>query len=272
VLGFGCWILSLPFFPPPAFAQAASVPAIRCLTPDGGRQPSFFPDGKRIVYVHETSEGQEHLMILDLATGKATRVGKIDGADHPTVSPDGKWIAYAAGPIFARQIWVVEVATGKARQLTTGFAGRGSPNWADGGRKILFSLSKEKKQSWTKLDPFKSPPAAEELKPLGPGRVTVSASGKLFALVTTDERGSNHLRILRPNGSTVAEMSFASGSASSAHKMVDPRRFYRNTRSDKISTTARPFRPDEFILMSAGWDSEYGTADDICNYEWKYRE
>lgn len=64
----------------------------------------------------------------------------------------------------------------------------------------------------------------------------------------------------------------ASGSASSAHKMVDPRRFYRNTRSDKISTTARPFRPDEFILMSAGWDSEYGTADDICNYEWKYSE
>jgi hypothetical protein len=54
--------------------------------------------------------------------------------------------------------------------------------------------------------------------------------------------------------------------------MVDPRRFYRNTRSDKISTTARPFRPDEFILMSAGWDSEYGTADDICNYEWKYSE
>lgn len=64
----------------------------------------------------------------------------------------------------------------------------------------------------------------------------------------------------------------ASGSASIAHKMVDPRRFYRNTRSDKIPTTARPFRPDEFILMSAGWDSEYGTADDICNFEWRYSD
>ena len=61
-------------------------------------------------------------------------------------------------------------------------------------------------------------------------------------------------------------------SPSSAHGMADPRRFYRNTRSDKISTTSRPFRPDEFILISAGWDSEYGTADDICNYEWKYSE
>jgi type II secretory pathway pseudopilin PulG len=48
-------------------------------------------------------------------------------------------------------------------------------------------------------------------------------------------------------------------------------RFYRNTQSDKISTADRPFRPDTYILISAGWDGEYGTADDICNFEWKYR-
>jgi type II secretory pathway pseudopilin PulG len=49
-----------------------------------------------------------------------------------------------------------------------------------------------------------------------------------------------------------------------------PDRFYKNTQSDKISTTSRPCRPDSYILMSAGWDGEYGTADDIYNYEWKY--
>ncbi|MEN6577082.1 MAG: type II secretion system protein [Phycisphaerales bacterium] len=64
----------------------------------------------------------------------------------------------------------------------------------------------------------------------------------------------------------------APGSASNSHSLSDPVRFYKNTRSDKITTTARPFRPDEFILISAGWDNEYGTADDICNYEWKYRD
>jgi type II secretory pathway pseudopilin PulG len=48
-------------------------------------------------------------------------------------------------------------------------------------------------------------------------------------------------------------------------------RFYKNTQSDKISTTERPFNADKFILMSAGYDGEYGTADDICNYEWKYQ-
>ncbi len=56
------------------------------------------------------------------------------------------------------------------------------------------------------------------------------------------------------------------------HNLTDPQRFYRNTKSDKIITTDRPVRPDSYLLISAGWDGEYGTADDICNFEWKYRE
>ncbi len=49
-------------------------------------------------------------------------------------------------------------------------------------------------------------------------------------------------------------------------------RFYKNTQSDKISTTSRPFNADKFILISAGYDGEYGTADDICNFDWKYED
>lgn len=47
-------------------------------------------------------------------------------------------------------------------------------------------------------------------------------------------------------------------------------RFYMNTQSDKITTTERPYNADKFILISAGYDGEYGTADDICNFDWKY--
>jgi hypothetical protein len=63
-----------------------------------------------------------------------------------------------------------------------------------------------------------------------------------------------------------------SGGVSTNHLMAQPTRFYRNTQSEQIVTTMRPFRADTFILISAGWDGEYGTADDICNFEWKYRE
>jgi len=53
-------------------------------------------------------------------------------------------------------------------------------------------------------------------------------------------------------------------------------RFYMNTTNEKVlsTTTAavRPYRADTYILISAGYDGEYGTPDDICNFDWRYRE
>ena len=54
--------------------------------------------------------------------------------------------------------------------------------------------------------------------------------------------------------------------------VLDMIRFYRNTRNEKITTLSRPYREVSFILMSAGFDGEYGTSDDIYNFDWKYRQ
>jgi type II secretory pathway pseudopilin PulG len=54
------------------------------------------------------------------------------------------------------------------------------------------------------------------------------------------------------------------------HQLSDIQRFYKNTRNHKIDHPARPYRADSYILISAGFDGEYGTADDVCNYDWKY--
>jgi len=62
------------------------------------------------------------------------------------------------------------------------------------------------------------------------------------------------------------------GSSSMPHSLYSPARFYRNTRNNQITTVRRPYRTDSYILLSAGFDGEYGTADDICNFDWKYRE
>lgn len=61
------------------------------------------------------------------------------------------------------------------------------------------------------------------------------------------------------------------GTEEDQHELADYERFYKNTRSDKITTIAKPNRSDSYILISAGYDAEYGTADDICNFEWKYQ-
>ena len=57
-----------------------------------------------------------------------------------------------------------------------------------------------------------------------------------------------------------------------AHKLADPRQFYWNTTNHKIDTLLRPYKSDMFILLSAGWDGEYGTADDVYNFPWKYEQ
>jgi prepilin-type N-terminal cleavage/methylation domain-containing protein len=95
------------------------------------------------------------------------------------------------------------------------------------------------------------------------------------AMTPTDSRGNifnywdNHalVQLGKP-----WKASGSSGGASTNHKMADPLRFYKNTRSTQVRTTMRPFRADTFILISAGWDGEYGTADDIYNFDWRYQE
>jgi prepilin-type N-terminal cleavage/methylation domain-containing protein len=62
------------------------------------------------------------------------------------------------------------------------------------------------------------------------------------------------------------------GSTSQPHSLETIARFYRNTRNTQVTNVSRPYRPDSYILISAGFDGEYGTADDICNFDWKYRE
>ncbi|MHC4396984.1 MAG: type II secretion system protein [Planctomycetota bacterium] len=42
--------------------------------------------------------------------------------------------------------------------------------------------------------------------------------------------------------------------------------FYNYIRDPKVTTIARPYKPDSYILISAGLDGLYGTEDDITNF------
>ena len=45
------------------------------------------------------------------------------------------------------------------------------------------------------------------------------------------------------------------------------KRFYEITWNRKITTAFRPCRSDSYILLSAGFDGEYGTDDDVFNFK-----
>jgi hypothetical protein len=47
---------------------------------------------------------------------------------------------------------------------------------------------------------------------------------------------------------------------------TDPLQFYRSTWNEQITTISKPYRADSFILISAGFDNEYGTPDDVFNF------
>jgi len=57
---------------------------------------------------------------------------------------------------------------------------------------------------------------------------------------------------------------------SGTHSLTQYEKFYKNIRNHKIRTAVRPYRTDSYILLSAGYDNEYGTADDVFNFDWKY--
>ncbi len=46
----------------------------------------------------------------------------------------------------------------------------------------------------------------------------------------------------------------------------NPKKFYDTIRNSKISSGDKPYRTDSYILISAGFDGQYGTKDDIYNF------
>jgi len=177
-----------------------TVQSAKCLTPDGGLMPAFFPDGKRITYVRQTAAGEQQLWILTVATGKAVRLGTIDWAEWPTVSPDGRSIAYLSGPIFARRILVVDVAGAETRTLTAkpGFMSR--PRWVDGGKRVAFALGRGQDRRVVSVCSSAPDTDPRELKQFGPGTPTFSTTGKFVAIVTADDEGTGYLQVFAADG------------------------------------------------------------------------
>jgi dipeptidyl aminopeptidase/acylaminoacyl peptidase len=73
----------------------------------------------------------------------------LKAVSDPQLSPDGKWVAYTVSTPSLEdnrnvaRVWVVEVATGQARQLTGGPGSDRQPRWSPDGKTLAFISTRE---------------------------------------------------------------------------------------------------------------------------------
>ena len=108
---------------------------------EGGRNPSWSWDGKRLVF-----ERGYDLWTANADGSDQTRVEGLPRTDllladrNPAISPDGSMIVFFQkdkGPI--GDIWVIPTKGGQARQLTFDSNFGGTPIWTPDGNYIIFS-------------------------------------------------------------------------------------------------------------------------------------
>ncbi|MCK5573707.1 MAG: PD40 domain-containing protein, partial [Bacteroidetes bacterium] len=126
------------------FVMGATGESVRRVT-DFGYNPSWSPDGNRIVVATESVEGPfdreltSHLWVIDVSTGAKQKIGQAD-AVQPSWSPNGHRIAYWGLPegTKVRDIWTIPSAGGTPVRVTDDAHVDWSPVWSSDGRHLYF--------------------------------------------------------------------------------------------------------------------------------------
>ncbi|HWJ37805.1 MAG TPA: Tol-Pal system protein TolB, partial [Sphingomicrobium sp.] len=113
------------------------VPQRLTTAPGIDTDPSFSPDGSRIVFESDRG-GSQQLYVMN-ANGSGERRISFGGAWYasPEWSPDGNWIAFTRRAQDGRRIGIMKPDGTGERVLTTGPSDEG-PSWAASSREILF--------------------------------------------------------------------------------------------------------------------------------------
>lgn len=118
------------------------------------RAAAVSPDGSTIAFYSTRSGHQDIWIVPSDASAPARQLTREamaldDGRFAPAWSPDGRQIAYISNKsdYWHDDVWLIDVASGKARQLSKSLMAASVPAWSPDGRRIAL-LGNAKKGYW----------------------------------------------------------------------------------------------------------------------------
>jgi Tol biopolymer transport system component len=161
-----------------------------CLTPKGGLQPAFSPDGNQLVYVCETDEGSKKLFRLSLKKKKAKPVSiGISGTEPRRIIGTNKIVFFSDDPF--PQIQLLNLNTGKSKVICPDTVPDGICSSLAGGR-IAIPVKKDEKLKLFVYDIKKSTLTESGFTP---SACSVSQDGKKIA-VAFKYKGVDNFKVI----------------------------------------------------------------------------
>jgi Tol biopolymer transport system component len=135
---------------------AAGRPAAPRLLTEGSsidRQPTYSPDGKRILFSSNRS-GNLDLWMMDLETGALRQVTDDSAQDwDPAFTPDGAHILWDSDRTGSLEVWTANADGSEARQITRDGVDAENPTETPDGRWIVYWSGNSGKRGIWKIHP-----------------------------------------------------------------------------------------------------------------------
>ena len=97
-----------------------------------------------IAYRSEPTGGRRQLLWLDRSGREIGRIGAPDAATprNPNISPDGRAVTFDRTVNGNRDIWVVELARGAMRRVTSDASAESNGSWSPDGKRLAFTSNR----------------------------------------------------------------------------------------------------------------------------------
>jgi dipeptidyl aminopeptidase/acylaminoacyl peptidase len=243
------------------------------ITRDEGneRAPAISPDGRWIAFISSRG-GQNDIWAVPADGGAAPRqltkgaMPEDETRFGPVWSPDSKTIAYVSNgsDYWHDDVWLVDVASGKSRQLTRGLMASETPVWSPDGKHIGV-LGSSKKGYWYMdlydiflVDPVKGTERPVNMQVYATGDLIWSGDSSLLYF-TYQERGDVNLYSVPATGGVATKVTNDRGvmRGLQASAKADAFVFTRSTPADGTGSYYLPAiggPPRRIALQEVGYE------------------